>query len=276
MTVSVRNLLLLILLGLSVLVLAGFVWFAVVVARMDVNLDAMSILSESRMLFWRLKVTSAAVPWRIAALSSIGVVAIVSQGVILRLFRRSSSATMLFLALFFASLILDLGKVAYYHYLSQGMTPIRLIILSRTVRFGHFYGLFALLTSSLYHAGVDYPKTGSVALVIAVVTATLVYLLPIDSLSIEPHLVHSAGAQNSLQAVGVVIGLVVVANGVLAAVQRPENHLWLLSVAYLLLVVGRELVFFLPTPVLTFLGIGALVGGATLAIYRTRQLVLWQ
>lgn len=276
MTISVRNTLLTILAGVSGVLLVSFFWFAYRVTLMTVDLEAMSILSESRMALWTLTAGPESTPWRLGALGVLGVVSLGGQIAILRLFRRTSSATILFLALFLVSLILDLGKVGYLYFLAQGMTPMRLVILSRTVRFGHFFGLFALLASSLYHAGVDYPKTGSVALVMGVVTASLVYMLPIDSLSIEPNLVHSAGAQNSLQVVETVIGLIVVANGLFGALQRPETRLWLVSLAYGLLVVGRELVFFLPTPWLTFLGVGLLAAGTVLAIYRTRKLVLWQ
>jgi hypothetical protein len=275
-TISVRNSLLTALAGVSGIILLLFFWFAYRVTQMSVDLEAMNLLNESRALLWTLNPRPGSTPWRLGALGALGALSLAGQIVILRLFRRTSSTTMLFLALFLVSLILDLGKVGYFYFLSQGMTPMRLVILSRTIRFGHFFGLFALLASSLYHAGVDYPKTGSVALVMGVVTASLVYMLPIDSLSLEPHLVHSAGDQNSLQVVETVLGLIVVANGVFGALQRPESRLWLVSLAFGSLVLGRELVFFLPSPALTFLGIGLLSAGAVLAIYRTRKLVLWQ
>ena len=216
------------------------------------------------------------VGWRILALCTLGALSIAGQFVLLRLFRRSFSATMLFLSFFLVSSILDLGKVGFLYYLPRGIAPMQLSILSRTLYFGHLFSLLALLASSLYHAGVDYPKTGSVVLVMGVIVASLVYMLPIDTLTVDYNLVHSAGGRNSLRAVGVVFGIIVIANGVLGAVQRPESRLWLLSVAYFFLVVGRELLFFLATPLLTFLGIGALSVGLTLAIRRTRQLVLWQ
>ncbi len=276
MTISVRNSLLTALAGVSGIILVLFLWFAHRVTQMTVDLGAMNLLTESRALFWTLTGRPGSTPWRLGALVSLGALSLAGQIVILRLFRRTSSATILFLALFLVSLILDLGKVGYLYFITRGMTPMRLVILSRTIRFGHFFGLFALLASSLYHAGVDYPKTGSVALVMGVVTASLVYMLPIDSLSLEPHLVHSAGGQNSLRMVETALGLIVVANGVFGALQLPESRLWLVSLAFASLVVGRELVFFLPSPALTFLGVGLLAAGTALAIYRTRKLVLWQ
>ncbi len=276
MTISVRNALLTALAAVSGIVLLVFFGVAYLVLQMDPDLTAMGILPVSRLYFWEISVGTGAIHWRLGALAALGILSFCGQIVVLRLFRRSSSSTMLFLAFFLVALILDLGKVGYLYTLPQGMTPMRLVILSRTIRFGHFFGLFTLLASSLYHSGVDYPKTGSVALVMGVATASLVYMLPVDSLAIEPNLVHSAGSQSSLQLVGTIIGLIVVANGVLGALQRPESRLWLLSVAYLFLVVGRELVFLLPTPGLTYLGVGLLAVGTALAVYRTRKLVLWQ
>lgn len=276
MTISVRNTLLTALAGVSGIILVLFLWFAYRVSQITVDMEAMSVLTESRVVLWTLRAHPESIPWRLGALGSLGVLSLAGQVVILRLFRRTSSATMLFLALFLVSLILDLGKVGYPYFLTQGMSPMRLVILSRTVRFGHFFGLFALLASSLYHAGVDYPKTGSAALVMGVVTASLVYMLPIDTLTLEPHLVHSAGEQNSLQVVETALGLIVMANGVFGALHRPESRLWLVSLAFGALVLGRELVFFLPNPALTFVGLGLLAAGTALAVYRTRKLVLWQ
>ena len=276
MTISVRNTLLTLLAVVSGVVLLAFFVLSYRVLLMDPDPRSLGILSAIRLYFWEISVDPGGISWRIGALGALGILSLGGQVAVLRLFRRSSSATMLFLALFLVALILDLGKVGYLYLLPQGTTPMRLVILSRTIRFGHFFGLFALLASSLYHSGIDYPKTGSAALVLGVVTASLVYMLPIDSLSIEPNLVHSAGSRNSLQLVGTVLGLIVVANGVLGALQRPESRLWLLSVSYLFLIVGRQLVFLLPTPGLTFLGIGLLTSGTALAIYRTRKLVLWQ
>lgn len=276
MTISVRNLLLTSLATVSAVILLVFLWFAYQVSLSAPLLTSMPIIRESRVIIWGISMEEGSIAWRLGALAGLGTLSLTGQVTILRLFRRSSSSPMLFLSLFLVSLILDLGKVGYLYFLSEGMTPMRLVILSRTIRFGHFFGLFALLSSSLYHAGVDYPKTGSVALVIGVVTASLVYMLPIDSLTIEPSLVHSAGARSTLQIVGAAIGLLVILNGVFGALQRPENQLWLISIGYVFLVVGRELVFYLITPALTFLGIGLVLAGATLAVYRTRRLVLWQ
>jgi hypothetical protein len=264
------------LVAVSAAIFLAFLWFAYQVSLSAPLLTAMPIVRESRVIVWGISMEEGSVTWRLGVLAGLGLLSLAGQFAILRLFRRSSSSTMLFLSFFLVSLILDLGKVGYLYFLTQDMTPMRLVILSRTIRFGHFFGLFALLASSLYHAGVDYPKTGSVALVMGVVTASLVYMLPIDSLTIEPSLVHSAGAQSTLQIVGAAIGFLVVLNGVLGALQRPENQLWLISLGYALLVVGRELVFYLITPVLTFIGIGLLLAGTVLAVYRTRRLVLWQ
>jgi hypothetical protein len=214
--------------------------------------------------------------WLLGGLLLQGMLAFVALWAMLRMFRKTTAPEVFFFSVFVFTLALDLVKAGQLVIVVLDYPPMYGAMLTRVVHFGHFLGVFALLSSSLYLSGLEYQKTGIVLGIGALLALTLAYSLPVDFSRLFPNLLHPAGDQTTIQVMALMLGLLVLVNVLYALAAVQERAYVVLLGALLLVVAGRELAMYVATPVVYAPAVGALLVGVTLFTWRIRKLYLWR
>lgn len=214
--------------------------------------------------------------WLLGGLLVQGVVSFVALWTMLRMFRKTTAPEMFFFAVFVFTLALDLAKAGQLVIVILEYPPMYGAMLTRVVHFGHFLGIFCLLSSSLYLSGLEYQKTGIVLGIGALLALTLAYSLPVDFSRLFPNLLHPVGDQTTIQVVALLLSLLVLVNVLYALAAVQERAFLALLGALVLAVFGRELTVYVAAPPVYAPAVGAVVAGVTLFTWRVRRLYLWR
>ncbi|MFP4373873.1 MAG: hypothetical protein ACLFPO_06070 [Spirochaetaceae bacterium] len=276
MTLVARNILLRIGLLLVFALLLGFVAAAVFVLTRE-NAPALSGLDGGQSwlaLSWT--PNNAQLYWLLGGLLVQGLASFIGLWTMLRLFRKTTAPEMFFFSVFVFTLAVDLIKAGQLVILIEQYPPVYGAMLTRVVHFGHFLGIFCLLSSSLYLSGLEYQKTGIVLGLAALIALTLAYSLPVDLTRLFPNLMNPVGDQTTIQVVALLLNILVVLNVLyaVAAVQEPA-YVVLLG-ALLLVIAGRELALYVASPAVYLSAVGALIVGIIVFTWRIRRLYLWR
>ncbi|TVQ38255.1 MAG: hypothetical protein EA384_09695 [Spirochaetaceae bacterium] len=229
-----------------------------------------------RWLFLSWRAESVSPGLLVSGLFTVAGFSVAGATIIIRYFRKTTAPEMLFFLMFVLAAGFDVWKIGHF-VLQMEQLPVHFAAtLTRIVQFAHLFGVLCLFISTLYLTGVEYQKTGTALSLAALISLTVVYAIPVDHLTLNPHLVHKIGDETTIQMVNVVLQLLAIANVVYAvAYQRNQEYLVLLP-AVLLAIIGRELVFYLPSIWLAFAGFAMLVTGAAIFGYRIHTIYLWK
>lgn len=205
----------------------------------------------------------------------LGVVSFVGLLMFRRLFRRTSSAEIFFVAIFLATLSIEQFRVLQYLVLLYDL-PIHFgALVSRAIRFGHLVGGFSLFTAGLYAAGVEYPRTGSVLLVLNLLSFAIVYFMPVDALELMPLLVHRVGTGQTLDILLVVLSFLTIANYVYSAARGLREDSAVIASCAVAVVIGRSMLLFPPNLAAAVAGGALLLAGLTVYAWANRAYYLW-
>ncbi|TVR32311.1 MAG: hypothetical protein EA404_07960 [Spirochaetaceae bacterium] len=276
MTLTLRNTILRVSLALIVITSIGA---AVALVRLQAPLpsaQALGIQTAQRWLFvgWRSGLDS--LNWLVGGLFVVSGFSVVAAAIIMRYFRKTTAPEMLFFVMFILAIGFDVWKVGHVVLHLQQMPVYFAVALTRLVQFAHLFGVLCLFVSTLYLTGVEYKKTGMALSLAALISLSIVYAIPVDHLALHPNLVHKIGDQTTIQAVVLILHCLTVANVVYAtAYQRNEEYLILLPMV-VLAIIGRELIFYLPSMWLAFAGFVLLVTATAVFGYRMHTIYLWK
>jgi hypothetical protein len=214
--------------------------------------------------------------WVLGGLLVQGVLSFVALWSMLRMFRKTTAPEVFFFSVFVFTLAIDLVKVGQLVIVLLQYPPVYGAVLTRVLHFGHFLGIFCLLSSSLYLSGLEYQKTGVVLGMGALIALTLAYSLPVDFSRLLPNLMHPAGDQTTIQVVTLLLELIVLLNVLYALAAVQERAYLTLLAALVLVMAGREMVLYVATPLFYSIGVPLLIAGVWLFTWRIRQLYLWR
>ena len=204
-----------------------------------------------------------------------GVLAVAGVAIATRLFRRVSSAEVYFFTLFLVMLSLELLRIGQLPLIATEQPPLYGSLLTRAILFGRLLGYLVLFSAGIYAAGAEYPRIGTVTLLLATLTFLVVYFMPVDLLRINATLVHRVGGRQSLDAVFVFLSVGTIANYAIAWGSGRSDRGLLVFGAVAVLVVGRELVFNIPAIVPSIIGVVFVAVGGLGFMMTTRSRYLW-
>jgi hypothetical protein len=185
------------------------------------------------------------------------------------LYSKTYSPEMLFVMLFAASLALDAWRLGILLVHGWELGPPLTAILTRLILFGRFFGLLCLLASSLYAVGMRFSQYGVLIGGMGLLAFSLASLLPLDTTLFEPDFLYRVGDRQGYLFLRVILGLLILANFLIAIRLRGSRRFLLVAVAALLLLLGKELVQHGVAPVAAGIGLGMLATGFVLF---TRQI----
>lgn len=214
--------------------------------------------------------------WLLGGLLAQGLLSFIALWIMLRMFRKTTAPEMFFFSVFIFTLALDMVKAGQLVILILQYPPVYGAMLTRVIHFGHFFGIFCLLSSSLYLSGLEYQKTGIVLGIAALTALTLAYSLPIDFSRLLPNLMHPAGDQTTIQVVALLLDVIIIVNVLYALAAVQERAYLVLLAALVLIIVGRELVLYVASPPVYAAAAGSLFAGVVLFAWRIRKLYLWR
>jgi len=213
--------------------------------------------------------------WLLGGLAVQGLVSFVALWSMLRMFRKTTAPEVFFFSVFVFTLAIDIVKVGQLVILLLQYPPMYGAVLTRVVHFGHFLGIFCLLSSSLYLSGLEYQKTGVVLGIGSLIALTLSYSLPVDLSRLLPNLMNPTGDQTTIQVVVLLLELLVLVNVLYALAAVQERAYLVLLVALTLAMAGREVLLYVAQPVLYGPAAVLLIVGVGLFAWRIRRLYLW-
>jgi hypothetical protein len=212
---------------------------------------------------------------RIIALAGIAcalVFAVLANLGVHKLYRRTDSAELLFLMLFCLSLCLEAWRVGNLVFPTLGWSQYLNVVVTRLVLFSRFFGLLCLLVASLYAVGMKYVQYPVLIGGMAVLAFTLAGILPLDTSLFEPTFLYKLGDRQGYLFVRLILGLLTIANFVVAARTRRSRRFAVAAVGALLLFAGRELLQYGIAPLPVVFGTAALIIGFVVSV---RQIVIF-
>lgn len=275
MTLTARNGLLLGATILSAALLSAPAITVLSLGSLDPTVVVDSASETMQWLLWSWQPPPAIASLTLAAAFGAGIISFAGSLLFRRLFRRVASPAVFFVALFVLSLSLEQLRFVQYWLVSTGGSLNLGAFVSRVLRFGNLFGSLSLFTASLYAAGVDYSRTGTVALTLALLSFVIVYFMPVDALELMPVLVHRVGVGQSLDILLAALSLLTIANFVYAAATSTRDDRVYLAAAIVAVVIGRTILAYPPGLAMVGLGGLLLVGGLTAYAWLNRLHYLW-
>jgi hypothetical protein len=161
--------------------------------------------------------------------------------------------------------------------LSQQYTfpSLYLIVGSRAMLFGRYFGLFSLFASSICAAGLEVEKQRTIISIIILATVVIVAGTPVDSLSWDSSLCMirtSSGLFNMLE---LCLVCVTALSFFIAAYSRSSIEYVFIGVGSLLVALGRSLLFSSDTWISPFPALAALAVGTWFICTHLHRMYLW-
>ena len=221
------------------------------------------------------RVQADGIAWVLPAIFGVTLFSTIAGYLLRRFFRKTVSFEMFFFTIFILSLSLDAVRSAEILLVMFDLPPYFGIFLSRIVHFGHFFGLFCIFTSSLYAMNIQYQKLGTVLGIAFLLAFTLSAALPFDSTELLLNLTYRVGYEKGMLMVFVGFELFTLLNILWAAFMKSSRDYAFILVSLLLVIAGRELLFFLGSPLTAIAGGILLISGTVMFGKKLHTLYLW-
>ncbi|MFP4113154.1 MAG: hypothetical protein ACOCWX_01165 [Spirochaetota bacterium] len=211
----------------------------------------------------------------LAAAGILGLIATFGVALSVRLFRRVSSAEIYFMTAFLISLAAELVRIGQPLVDIAGVPPYVGVVLSRIVLFWRLFGSLALFSAGIYSAGADYPRIGSVTLLLAALSFLIVYFVPVDSREISATFVHVTGDREAIDLMLGFLSLGTIVNYVIGWSRGHRERGGTIALAAAALVVGSQLVLHVPAIVALSVGLALVAAGTASFLLVNRSYYLW-
>jgi hypothetical protein len=274
MTLAVRNTVIYLGAAIAVIMLCGFLFVGY---QMLANPIAPVMPSEweHTWLAWSWQVRPGDGIASLVAAGALGVVATVGLIGASWAFRRVSSAEVYFFALFLIGLAFEQLRLGQLYLLQFNLPAVYGVLLTRFVIIARIGGGFSFFTASLYAVGVDYPRIGTITIVLALLAFLFVYFIPVDTVVVNATLLHPIAGQSSLELALLIVGAMSIFNYVIAGVRGHREQGFLMALAATSIVVAREIALFVPSLAWLVAGVALLVYGVVTFILVTRARFRW-
>jgi hypothetical protein len=210
-----------------------------------------------------------------AALAGAAAYALVSLILIYYFFEKTQAPEILFVTLFALSFSVEGMRSIILLQETRVVPALYLLMSSRILLFGRFFGLFSLFVASVYAAGLDQQKEQNIVFIIAIVTLLISLKVPIDVLPWDSSYNMINGYTSMFRMVEIGILLITVVSFFISAWSRGAAEYIAIGTGSFLAFIGRNLFLSADTWLNVALGILLLVTGTWFICTRLHKVYLW-
>jgi hypothetical protein len=190
-------------------------------------------------------------------------------------FEKTQSPEILFFGLFTLSFTFEVLRLMLPLKELYGFSGIFLILGARILFFGRFFGVLSLFASSVYAAGLDLQKQGTVVIAIAIAALIVSLGIPIDGFSWDTNLVMVSGYAVILRLAEAGILVISVISFFAAAYIRGAREYLTVGLGAFLVFAGRDLLVNADTWLTPVPGFIMLCAGTWLVSSKLHRVYLW-
>ncbi|MDR0561081.1 MAG: hypothetical protein LBG73_00130 [Spirochaetaceae bacterium] len=181
--------------------------------------------------------------------------------IIYRYFEKTQSPEILYIAFFVLSFALEATRIMVPLKLKYDLPSVYLIMASRVLIFGRYFGIFSLFAASIYAAGFDIQQQRQIVFTIVILALALTLGAPIDGLAWDTSLCMISGYTSAFNLVETGIVLITLVSFFISAYSRGVKEYICIGVGAFLAVLGRAVLFsadtwITPIPALLLLAVG--------------------
>jgi hypothetical protein len=210
-----------------------------------------------------------------AALAGAAAYALVSLVLIYYFFEKTQAPEILFVTLFTLSFSVEGMRIITLLQGTQVIPALYLLMSSRILLFGRFFGLFSLFAASVYAAGLDQQKERNIIFIIAVITLLISLRVPIDVLTWDSSYNMINGYTSMFRMVEIGTLLITVISFLISAWSKGAAEYVAIGIGSFLVFIGRNLFLSADTWLNVALGILLLATGTWFICTRLHKVYLW-
>jgi hypothetical protein len=217
-------------------------------------------------------------PWPYAPIVSMllaTIYALASLIVILNFFEKTGSPEIIFFTMFVFSFSFELVRSMLLLKEMLRLSPVYLILASRVLYFGRYFGVFCLFAASAYAAGLDIQKHGNILLIALIVTLLIVIGIPIDSLAWNSSLTMLSGYDSMFRLAQAGIAIITLLSFFVSSYTQRSKEYFIIACGMILVLLGRNILFAADTFAALPLGIVLLGVGTWLSCVQLHHVYLW-
>jgi hypothetical protein len=190
-------------------------------------------------------------------------------------FEKTQSPEILFFGLFTLSFVFEVLRFMLPLKELYDFSGVFLVLGARILFFGRFFGVLSLFASSVYAAGFDLQKQGTVVIAIAIAALIVSLGIPIDGFSWDTNLVMLSGYTVILRAAEMGILVISVISFFVAAYTRGSREYLVVGLGAFLVCTGRALLINADTWLTPVPGFVMLCAGTWLISAKLHEVYLW-
>ncbi|MDR0568699.1 MAG: hypothetical protein LBG87_05795 [Spirochaetaceae bacterium] len=190
-------------------------------------------------------------------------------------FEKTQSPEILYIAFFALSFALEGTRIMTPLKLKYDLPSIYLIMASRVMIFGRYFGIFSLFAASVYAAGLAMQQQRHIVFIIVLLALAITLGVPIDGLVWDSSLCMISGYTSMFTIVEAGIIAVTLASFFISAYSRGIKEYVFIGVGAFLAVLGRSMLFSADTWVTPLPALLMLIAGTWFICTRLHQVYLW-
>ncbi|MDR3161699.1 MAG: hypothetical protein LBU28_08810 [Spirochaetaceae bacterium] len=196
-----------------------------------------------------------------AAMTAAVVYALVTMILIYYFFEKTQAPEILFFAFFVLSLAFEGVRTMIPLKQVYALPGVFLVMASRVLLFGRYFGIFSLFTASVYASGLEIQKQGYVVFILTAATLMIALGVPIDALSWDSSLAMLSGYMEMFRMVEASIIGITIMSFFVSAYSRDSREYIFVGIGSFLVFLGRNMLisadtWITPVPAVVILTLG--------------------
>jgi hypothetical protein len=190
-------------------------------------------------------------------------------------FEQTQAPEILYVAFFVFSFNAEAARFILPLQRLYGIPSLYLLIVSRILLFGRYFGIFSLFAASVYASGLEVQKQRNILLIILVATLIIALGVPIDTQTWDSTLNMINGYTSLFRLIGTVIFLATIIGFFIAAYSRGSKDYAFTGLGAFLALAGRYLLLSADTWLSPAPGVLLLSLGTWFICTRLHKIYLW-
>jgi hypothetical protein len=190
-------------------------------------------------------------------------------------FEKTQAPEILFITLFVLSLSFETMRLVTPLQKTWEIPSLYLLMASRTLLFGRFFGIFSLFAASVCAAGLESQKQVNIILIAAFIALVVSLRIPIDILTWDSSFSMINGYLSLFRMIETVVLAITIASFFISAWSRGTPEYLIIGTGALLASIGRNMVLSGDTWISPLPGLLLLVAGIWLVCTKLHKVYLW-
>jgi hypothetical protein len=190
-------------------------------------------------------------------------------------FEKTQAPEILFFALFALSFAFEAARMMVPLGALYELPNVYLVMASRVLLFGRYFGMLSLFAASVYAAGLEMQKQGNILFIITIATLIIALGMPIDGLSWDSSLNMVSGYQSMFHLVEIGLILITMISFLVSAYSRGSREYIYIGAGSLLVCMGRAILLNADTWATPFPGLAILIVGTWFICSQLHRVYLW-